>query len=88
MKTGDIVIGVLPQSDKALKLRPILLLRELPGFGDWLDHGYKSYRGSSSTFSDSFASERTSIRKSARHSAGGIVRIRPGRMCAFAVRIT
>ena len=33
---GDIVVAVLPQSDGLAKLRPVLLLRELPGFGDFL----------------------------------------------------
>jgi mRNA interferase MazF len=42
MKSGDIVLGALPQSDGRWKLRPILLLCELPGFGDWLSLGISS----------------------------------------------
>lgn len=36
MKSGDIVLISLPQSDKKLKKRPALLLKKMPGFGDWL----------------------------------------------------
>jgi mRNA interferase MazF len=36
MKPGDIVLISLPQSDKKLKKRPALLLKKMPGFGDWL----------------------------------------------------
>ncbi|MBX7258614.1 MAG: type II toxin-antitoxin system PemK/MazF family toxin [Candidatus Hydrogenedentes bacterium] len=36
MKEGDIVLANLPQVDAATKRRPVLLLRELPSFGDFL----------------------------------------------------
>lgn len=36
---GDIVVAELPQADGSVKLRPILLLRKLPGFGDFLSCG-------------------------------------------------
>ncbi|MGP8216022.1 MAG: type II toxin-antitoxin system PemK/MazF family toxin [Bacteroidia bacterium] len=36
MKQGDIVLVSLPQDDKQIKKRPVLLLKKLPGFGDWL----------------------------------------------------
>ena len=36
MKPGDIVLISLPQSDKKIKKRPVLLLKKMPGFGDWL----------------------------------------------------
>jgi mRNA interferase MazF len=36
MKPGDIVLISLPQSDKKFKKRPVLLLKKMPGFGDWL----------------------------------------------------
>jgi len=36
---GDIVVAELPQSDGSVKLRPVLLLRKLPGFGDFLSCG-------------------------------------------------
>lgn len=39
MKEGDIVLAPLPQSDGAVKNRPVLLLRELPPFGDFLSCG-------------------------------------------------
>ena len=39
MKSGSIVLAALPQSDRLWKLRPILLVKNLPGFGDWLVAG-------------------------------------------------
>ncbi|HIG29158.1 MAG TPA: type II toxin-antitoxin system PemK/MazF family toxin [Verrucomicrobiales bacterium] len=33
---GDVVVAELPQADGMAKLRPVLVLRELPGFGDFL----------------------------------------------------
>jgi mRNA interferase MazF len=39
MTEGDIVIAKLPQGDGQLKSRPVVLLRKLPGFGDFLACG-------------------------------------------------
>ncbi len=39
---GDIVLGALPQSNGQYKLRPVLLLRQLPGYGDFLTCGFSS----------------------------------------------
>jgi mRNA interferase MazF len=36
MKEGSIVLTSLPQADGELKNRPVLFLRELPPFGDFL----------------------------------------------------
>jgi mRNA interferase MazF len=36
MKPGDIALISLAQSDKKFKKRPVLLLKKMPGFGDWL----------------------------------------------------
>jgi mRNA interferase MazF len=36
---GEIVVAELPQSDGDVKLRPVLLLRKLPSFGDYLSCG-------------------------------------------------
>ena len=36
---GDVVVAELPQADGATKPRPVLLLRQLPGFGDFLTCG-------------------------------------------------
>ena len=36
MKSGDIVLIPLPQSDGKIKKRPSLLLKQMPGHGDWL----------------------------------------------------
>lgn len=36
---GDVVVAPLAQADGGLKPRPVLLLRELPGFGDYLACG-------------------------------------------------
>lgn len=33
---GDVVVAELPQADGMVKPRPVLVLRELPGFGDFL----------------------------------------------------
>jgi mRNA interferase MazF len=33
---GDVVVAELPQADGMAKLRPVLVLRELLGFGDFL----------------------------------------------------
>ena len=33
---GDVVVAELPQADGNAKLRPVLILRKLPGFGDCL----------------------------------------------------
>jgi mRNA interferase MazF len=39
MTEGDVVIAKLPQDDGQLKLRPVILLRKLPSFGDFLACG-------------------------------------------------
>lgn len=36
MKEGEIVLTHLPQSDGSIKLRPVLLLKKLPGYNDFL----------------------------------------------------
>ena len=36
---GDTVVASLPQSDGTVKLRPVVLLKVLPGFGDFLAAG-------------------------------------------------
>lgn len=36
MKEGQIVLASLPQSNGNYKLRPVLLLKRLPGYGDFL----------------------------------------------------
>lgn len=42
MKPGDIVLIALPQSDGKIKKRPALLIKQMPGFGDWLLCGISS----------------------------------------------
>ncbi len=42
MKEGDIIRIPLPQSDGKVKPRPVLLLKKLPPFGDWLVCGITS----------------------------------------------
>jgi mRNA interferase MazF len=42
MKEGDIALAELNQADKQSRLRPVLLLREMPGYGDWLVAGISS----------------------------------------------
>jgi mRNA interferase MazF len=39
---GDVVLAELPQADGQFKQRPILLLRKLPGYGDFLVCGISS----------------------------------------------
>jgi len=36
MKEADVAITPLPQTNGALKNRPVIVLRQMPGFGDWL----------------------------------------------------
>ncbi len=36
MKEGDVALAALPQADGQLKPRPVLVLRQMPPFGDWL----------------------------------------------------
>ncbi len=42
MRRGDIALAVLPQTDGEEKSRPVLLLGQLPGYGDWLVLGISS----------------------------------------------
>jgi mRNA interferase MazF len=42
MKEGDIGLATLPQADGAIKPRPVLLLRKVPPFDDWLVVGVSS----------------------------------------------
>jgi mRNA interferase MazF len=42
MKAGDIIRIPLQQSDGIVKPRPVLLLKKLPPFGDWLVCGITS----------------------------------------------
>lgn len=39
MKSGALAIASLQQTDGSLKDRPVLLLKQMPGFGDWLVSG-------------------------------------------------
>jgi mRNA interferase MazF len=39
MEAGDVVLAGLPQADGQRKVRPVLLLCQLPPFGDWLSCG-------------------------------------------------
>jgi len=36
VKAGDVALTALPQADGHTKQRPIVLLKQLPGYGDWL----------------------------------------------------
>ena len=36
MREGAIALAALPQADGSVKNRPVVLLREMPPFGDWL----------------------------------------------------
>ena len=36
MKGGDVILASIPQADGDVKHRPAIILRELPGFGDFL----------------------------------------------------
>jgi len=42
LSEGDLIVAELPQADGRTKPRPVLLLRELPGFGDFLVCGISS----------------------------------------------
>jgi mRNA interferase MazF len=42
MKPGDICLTALPQSDDNIKVRPVLLLSQMPGYNDWLACGISS----------------------------------------------
>jgi mRNA interferase MazF len=42
MKEGDIVLASLPQSDGLIKVRPVLLLRKMHEYGDFLTCGISS----------------------------------------------
>ena len=36
MREGTVALTPLPQADGQTKARPVVLLRQMPGFGDWL----------------------------------------------------
>lgn len=42
MKQGNIILFPIQQADGKLKARPVLLLKQLPGHGDWLGCGISS----------------------------------------------
>ena len=42
MNAGDIALTALPQSDGAAKIRPVLLLKRVPPYGDFLVCGVSS----------------------------------------------
>jgi mRNA interferase MazF len=42
MTEADIALARLPQADGLVKLRPVILLRQMPPFGDWLVCGVSS----------------------------------------------
>lgn len=39
MTEGDVALRPLPQADGRTKPRPVILLRQMPPFGDWLVYG-------------------------------------------------
>lgn len=45
MEEGNIVRIDIPQADGKVKVRPVLLLKQLPPFGDWLTCGISSSLG-------------------------------------------
>jgi mRNA interferase MazF len=53
---GDVVVAPLAQADGGAKLRPVLLLRELPGFGDYSACGI-SWSLLRPIFGDAFGSQ-------------------------------
>ena len=42
MREGQIALAMLPQADKSFKNRPVLILKEMPGFGDFMVCGISS----------------------------------------------
>ena len=42
MNEADLVFTPLPQANGLVKLRPAVLLRQMPGYGDWLVCGVSS----------------------------------------------
>jgi mRNA interferase MazF len=42
MKKGSIILTALPQQDGQLKQRPVLILKEMPAYGDFLVCGVSS----------------------------------------------
>ncbi len=42
MKPGDICLTALSQADDNIKVRPVLLLSQMPGYNDWLACGISS----------------------------------------------
>ena len=45
MNEGDVVLTPLPQANGLVKLRPAILLRQMPSFGDWLVCGVSRAAG-------------------------------------------
>jgi len=39
MKAGEIVLMVMPQTDGVIKKRPVVLLKQMPPYNDWLVAG-------------------------------------------------
>lgn len=39
MNEGSVALSALPQADGEIKIRPVILLKRMPGFGDWLTCG-------------------------------------------------
>jgi len=42
MNEGDIALAVLPQANGQVKNRPVILLRRLPPYGDFLVYLYRA----------------------------------------------
>jgi mRNA interferase MazF len=43
LKEGDIAIAPIQQADGQVKARPVLLLKQMPSFGDWLVCGISTH---------------------------------------------
>lgn len=43
MREGDVALTPLPQADGRIKNRPVVALRQMPPFGDWLVCGIRRY---------------------------------------------
>jgi len=70
MKEGDVALSPLPQADGQIKNRPVVLLRRMPGFGDWLVCGistqiHQQAAGFDETIEESHADYRRSGLKAA-----------------------
>jgi mRNA interferase MazF len=75
LKAGDVALLPMPQADGKLKSRPILLLKKMPPYGDWLICGISTQLQQESNGFDIIILDKESHFKATGLKASSVIRL-------------